>query len=69
MLKLNDGTTYRENDNGIVLMHGKRTLHILCQSVDQLTKARDMITKTSFNALFNKGKAAPKMKNIAYFRV
>jgi hypothetical protein len=73
-LKLKDknGTiiNYRQNNNGIVLTKGKRELYLLCRSVNQYKKAKEVISKNSFNKLFTKGRKVRVLgANVAYIRI
>jgi len=60
---------YRQNNNGIVLTKGKRELHLLCRSVNQCKKAKETISKNSFNKLFTKGRKVRVLgSNVAYIK-
>jgi hypothetical protein len=48
--------TFRQTPSGAVLTKGKRELYLTYKSVNQGKKAREIISKNSFNKLFTKGK-------------
>ena len=61
---------YRENNQGAILIKGKRELHILFKSVIQGKKAREIIANNSFNKLFVKGKKIKALgSNTAYLKI
>ena len=73
-LKLKDKNgkimNYRQNNYGVVLTKGKRELHILCRSVNQCKKAKEIIAKNSFNKLFTKGRKVRVLgSKTAYIKV
>jgi len=73
-MKLNDknGTLldYRTNNTGAILTKGKREVYIIFKSVNQGKKARELISKYSFNKLFTKGKKIRSLgTNVSYIKI
>lgn len=69
MNQLIDGTRYRTTHSGIVLLKGKRELHLLGNSVNQIAKARQLMANYSFNKLYSKARRAPNMSNVRFLRI
>ena len=73
-LKLKDKNgkimNYRSNNYGIILTKGKRELHVLGRSVNQVKKAKEIISKNSFNKLFTKARKVRVLgPNVAYIKI
>lgn len=68
--KLTNGTTYRSTPAGLVLMRGKRELHLLGTSVSQQEKARALVVDHSFAQLFARARRTPATgRSVAYLRI
>jgi len=73
-LKLKDKNgklyNYRSTPSGAVLVKGKRTLFVQFRSVNQAKKAKEVISKNSFNKLFTKGKKVRALgSNVATIQI
>lgn len=58
---------YRSTPSGAVLTKGKRQVYLVFGSVNQSKKAKEVVSKNSFNKLFIKGKKViPLGKHVSY---
>lgn len=48
--------TFRSTPHGAVVMKGKRTLYLQYRSVNQSKRAKEALSKNSFDKLFKRGK-------------
>lgn len=73
-LKLKDKNkklfTYRSTPSGAVLVKGKRQVFLTFKSVNQSKKAKEVVSKNSFNKLFTRGKKIRQLgSNISHIEI
>ena len=66
---MNTKTFVRNGPCGLILTRGKRELHLLGTSVEQVKRARAMAAAESFDALFKRARRAPHSRNVAFIKV
>lgn len=60
---------YQTTNNGAVITKGRRQLYILFKSVSAGKRAREVLSKNSFDILFKKGKKVRALgSNVAYLK-
>ena len=60
---------FREINNGAVLTKGNKQLYLIYKSVNQGNRAREVVSKNSFNKLFTKGKKIRQLgSNVSYLK-
>ncbi len=61
---------FRETNGGAVLTKGKRQVYLIYKSVNQGKKAREVVSKNSFNRLFTKGKKVRQLgSGVSYLQI
>ena len=61
---------FRETNSGAVLTKGKRQVYLIYKSVNQGKKAREVVSKNSFNRLFTKGKKVRQLgSGVSYLQI
>lgn len=69
MDKNNKIYTYRDTQNGAILIKGKRQIYLIFRSVNSSKKAKQIVAKYSFNKLFLKSKKNKLMgNNVGYIK-
>lgn len=66
---MNTQTVVRNGPCGLILTRGKRELHLLGTSVEQVERARTMAAGVSFDVLFKRARRAPHSRNTAFIKV
>lgn len=66
---MTNSTAYRDTPRGVVVLRGKRELHLLGTSVEQTRQIRHLLATRSFDSLFKSGRCAPQSRNVAYIRI
>jgi hypothetical protein len=69
MNKLSNGTEYRSTPAGLIVVRGKRELHLLGTSAAQSERARTLLSSVSFNRLFTAARKSPASRNVAFIKV
>ena len=62
-------TKYRNTPAGIVATRGKRELHVLATSFNEVKTARRLLAEESFDSLFKRAKRAPGMRGVAFIKI